>query len=79
MTKSEFLESKGYEICYSRYIKSIDNNDGYSIASMFISIIRNIYYVKVDVEIETQDDIDTIQIAFNRVKSDFEEMQKYDD
>lgn len=76
MTKREFLINKGYDnYLYGDYRK---NYKGCGLVIGLNDIIKERFtlYPKF---IETQQDIDDIQIAFNRVKADFEEMQKYDD
>ena len=78
MTKAEYLKSIGYE-CWDgcRYEKLIRCFDS---CSQIINIKENrfyIYFWDTDI-IETQKDVDKLQIAFNNVKRDFEEMQKYD-
>lgn len=78
MTKREYLESIGYirkietESMTYDYKKSFDNG------IMIINIQLGDFMIEPDC-IETQKDIDNIQIAFNNVKRDFEEMQKYED
>ena len=85
MTKREYLESIGYKmlvtfkdgsilwIKYYRYKKYkwgfqqriyLNSLDEYEVSSRYI---------------KTQKDIDILQIAFNNVKRDYEEMQKYGD
>lgn len=78
MTKNEYLESLGYirkietESMTYDYKKSFDNG------IMIINIQLNDFMIEPDC-IGTQKDIDRLQIAFNNVKRDFEEMQKYED
>ena len=78
MTKREYLESIGYihkiepESMTYDYKKSFDNG------IMIINIQLGDFMIEPDC-IGTQKDIDNLQIAFNNVKRDFEEMQKYPD
>ena len=82
MTKREYLISIGYE--HSDYVefyfeKTYKEFDG-RFMSMCIDLDRNKYFVVIPSgrAIENQRQIDDLQIAFNNVKRDFEEMQKYD-
>lgn len=78
MTKREYLESIGYirkiesESMTYDYKKSFDNG------IMIINIQLNDFMIAPDC-IGNQKDIDNLQIAFNNVRRDFEEMQKYED
>ena len=47
------------------------------LVSAVIVLAHNTFYCLPD-SIEIQKDIDRLQIAFNNVKLDFEEMQKYE-
>ena len=88
MTKREYLESKGYK-CESWYDEEIpellyqmhEGYDGVQNMTMYINWAENKYFIELTTvgNIENQKQIDDLQIAFNRVKDDFEEMQKYDD
>ena len=88
MTKREFLESKGYK-CESRYDEEIpellykmyEGYDGVQDMTMYINWAENKYFIELTTvgNIEDQRQINDLQIAFNRVKDDFGEMQKYDD
>lgn len=79
MTKKEFLESKGY---------ILTKRDGYqSYRKFFINSIGDIdidcsnepnFLVEPDC-IASQKDIDNLQITFNNVKRDFEEMMECED
>ena len=77
MTKREYLESIGYirkralESRIYYYQKSFYN------VFMVITIHLDEFVIWVNY-IRSQKDIDNIQIAFNNVKRDFEEMKKYD-
>lgn len=82
MTKAEYLISIGYE--HSDYVefyfeKIYKEFDGRFMV-MCIDLDRNKYFVVIPSGrlIESQKDIDSFQIAFNNVRRDFEEMQKYD-
>ena len=88
MTKREYLESMGYvcmywdgeeipELLYKRY----EASDGSEDMTMYINWEEKRYFVElIHVGIiENQRQIDDLQIAFNNVKRDFEEMQKYED
>ena len=78
MTKREYLESLGYirkRVLESRiyyYQKSFDN------VIMAIDIHLDDFAIWINY-IRSQKDIDNLQIAFNNVRRDFEEMQKYGD
>lgn len=77
MTKREYLESLGYirrldpESLTYEYKKSFDNG------IMIINIQLDNFIIALGC-IGTQKEIDNLQIAFNNVRRDFEEMQKYD-
>ncbi len=89
MTKAEYLESIGYEhYSYSEYFQSIvylrkiepethDYKKSFDNGIMTINIQLGDFMIEPDC-IRSQKDIDNLQIAFNNVKRDFEEMQKYD-
>ena len=76
MTKREYLESIGYTRRLSsdtltyEYEKSFDNG------IMIIDIQFDDFMIELDC-IWTQEQIDNLQIAFNNVRRDYEEMQKY--
>lgn len=75
MTKREYLESIGYETvldctCYQKYFIG---------GTYSIHLKKNEFWVYFDHIFYSQKDIDNLQIAFNNVKRDFEEMQKYED
>ena len=77
MTKAEYLESIGYirrldpdTLTYA-YEKSL----GGEIMTIYIQLNN---FMIVAGCVWTQKQIDSLQIAFNNVKRDFEEMQKYD-
>ena len=78
MTKAEYLESIGYirrldpDTLTYEYEKSLDGE------IMTIYIQLNTFMIVVG-RIWTQRQIDSLQIAFNNVKRDFEEMQKYEE
>lgn len=77
MTKREYLESIGYDRFFrSAYHKS------YMGFYMTINLDKDRetpFYVFVDDVIKSQQDIGNLQIAFNNVRRDFEEMMKYGD
>ena len=87
MTKREYLESIGYACEYwggeeipeilSKYYEGFD---GVQDMTMYINLAKNKYFVELTTvrNIENQRQIDDLQIAFNNVKRDFKEMQKYD-
>lgn len=81
MTKAEYLESIGYE--YHPYSESFEKDiviRNYKILlSQVIEIENNKFLVSTHSCIRSQKDVDKLQIAFNNVKRDFEEMQKYED
>ena len=85
MTKRKYLESIGYKLLvtysdkstlwvkyydYEKYRRGYEQRIYLNLLGEYQISCRNI---------ETQKDIDTLQIAFNNVKRDFEEMQKYED
>ena len=78
MTKKEYLESVGYiqrldpDTLTYEYKKSLGGE------IMIINIQLNHFRI-VAGYIWTQEEIDSLQIVFNNVKRDFEEMQKYED
>ena len=87
MTKREFLESIGYEYC--SYSECYEKNSEYFEKDIVIGNYEFLLYQVIEIEnnkflvsarhcIRSQKDIDNLQIAFNNVKRDFEEMQKYD-
>lgn len=77
MTKREYLESIGYDNFFgSAYHKNYMN------CYMTINLSEDretCLYVLVREVIKNQQDIDNLQIAFNNVKQDYEEMKKYGD
>lgn len=86
MTKREFLKSKGYECyrvddVYCKLKKFITDNNRY-FCTLFIKLGKeNKFSIQwnSNLEFESQKDIDSLQIAFNNLKRDFEEMMKYED
>ena len=86
MTKKEYLESIGYELndflalCSIRMFEKIYKEFNGCFMVMCINLDGNTYAVRIPSarHIESQKDIDNLQIAFNNVKRDFTEMQKYD-
>lgn len=72
MTKKEFLESRGYVedgTLFGKTFKGV-----YGVINLTTSSFE-IYNYKV---IREQKDIDYLQIVFNNVKRDFEEVIKHD-
>lgn len=87
MTKAEYLKSIGYE--YRSYSECCEKNREYFEKEIVIGYYEFLLYQIIEIEnnkflvsmqhsIHSQKDIDNLQIAFNNVKRDFEEMQKYD-
>ena len=77
MTKKEYLESIGYDNFFgSSYHKNYMNC--YMTIHLSKDRETHLYVLARDV-IKNQQDIDNVQIAFNNVKRDFEEMQKYEE
>lgn len=88
MTKREYLESIGYEHehwydteipeIFWKYYECFDDVQD---MMMCINLAKNKYFVELTTvgNIENQRQIDDLQIAFNNVRRDFEEMQKYED
>lgn len=82
MTKQEYLESIGYEVFVKEsgdLILWTKKSGKFEKAIVLFERENDYYCLKVNDTIETQKDIDNLQIAFNNVKRDFEEMQKYGD
>ena len=86
MTKREYLESIGYEWygvnnIYVKYKKFGKKNNEYYCALYIKLEPQNTFSIlwNINLEFESQKDIDSLQIAFNNVRRDFEEMQKYED
>ena len=73
MTKKEFLESRNYVEEGTLFGKIFVNNV-YAIIDLTASSFE-VYNYKV---IREQKDIDYLQIVFNNVKRDFEEVIKYE-
>lgn len=85
MTKREYLKSIGYQCfrdddIYVKYQKFITDNNRYFCALYIKLEPKNTFSIlwNTNLEFESQKDIDNLQIAFNNVKRDFKEMQKYD-
>lgn len=82
MTKQEYLKSKGYiynseEHCYKKtYSFENDGNIKYLVIG-YIDLKYSVFYLYPD-SIDNQEDIDNLQIAFNNLKRDFEEVQNYE-
>lgn len=74
MTKKEFLVSRGYIEDGTLFGKIFVNNV-YAIIDLTTSSFE-VYNYKV---IREQKDIDNLQIAFNNVKRDFEEVMELED
>lgn len=73
MTKKEFLKSRGYVedgALFGKTFKGV-----YGVINLTTSSFE-VYNYKI---IREQKDIDNLQIAFNNVKRDFEEMMKLED
>ena len=82
MTKSEYLESIGYEIFVKEsgdLILWTKKSGKFEKAIVLFERESDYYCLKVNDTIETQKDIDDLQIAFNNLRRDFDETQKYDD
>ena len=84
MTKREYLESIGYvtilsykyeTVCFKYYCKEKYKRK----FEQLINLSSPNTYDVFCCSISTQEEIDALQIAFNNVKRDFEEMQKYED
>ena len=78
MTKREYLESIGYIRKIEPESMTYDYKKSFNNGIMIINIQLGNFMIAPDC-IGTQKDIDNLQIAFNNVKRDFEEMQKYED
>ena len=86
MTKKEYLKSIGYEWygvsnIYVKYKKFTKKNKEYYCALYIKLEPQNTFSIlwNANLEFESQKDIDSLQIAFNNLRRDFEETQKYDD
>ena len=77
MTKAEYLESIGYIRRLDPDTLTYEYNKSLGGKIMIINIQLNILMVEGG-RIWTQRQIDSLQIAFNNVERDFEEMQKYE-
>ena len=79
MTKREYLESLGYKYYEEEdiYMQVFSNNNNDYLVIAYIDLNLNDFYI-VPGAIYSQRNIDFTQIAFNNVKRDFEEIQKYD-
>lgn len=79
MTKREYLEIIGYKNYEEKviYKQAFSNNNNDYLVIAYIDLSFNDFYIVPDT-IYSQRNIDFTQIAFNDVKRDFEEMQKYD-
>ena len=79
MTKAEYLERLGYKYYKEEdvYKQVFSNNNNDYLVIAYIDLNVNDFYIVPDT-IYSQRNIDFTQIAFNDVKRDFEEMQKYD-
>lgn len=78
MTKREYLESLGYltnQFAAVNLLWKIYNG-----FACFINLRHSKFYIDwTNDYIDSQEDIDNLQIAFNNLRRDFEEMQKYED
>lgn len=72
MTKKEFLESRNYVEYGGSFGKTFNN--AYATIDLTTSSFE-VYNYKI---IREQKDIDNLQIIFNNVKRDFEEVIKHD-
>lgn len=79
MTKREYLEGKGYHetLFIDSYFKEIKFNNSKFVIRVFVERFKT-FHLQFHY-ITTQKDMDNLQIAFNNVKRDFEEMMKYED
>lgn len=82
MTKQEYLKDKDYlydkeENIYKKtFAFGTDDSIEYLVIG-YIDIVYNTFYCYPD-SIDSQKDIDNLQIAFNNLKRDFEEVQNYE-
>lgn len=77
MNRKEYLIKQGYkEIGKTLILKKEEVNDNVSIPK-YISLKANNFFTGCYM-ISKQKEIDTLQIAFNNVKRDFEECMKYE-
>ena len=77
MTKREYLINKGYKnVLYGDYRQNYKGCGLVIGLKDSFNVIKKERFVLYPKYVETQQDIDDIQIAFNRVKSDFEEVMK---
>lgn len=73
MTKKEFLESRGYAEDGTLFDKTFNN------AYVVIDLTKSSFEIYSYKVIREQKDIRCLQIVFNNVKRDFEEMLKCED
>lgn len=78
MTKEEYLKSIGYKRKIARASMPYDYRKLFDNVLMVINIQPGDFAIGIKY-IRFQKDIDNIQIAFDNVKRDFEEMQKYEE
>lgn len=80
MTKREFLESKGFkkDIEKSEMYNCYSRRYGNFIVYLCLSGNGSFFQIAADC-IMSQKDIDNLQIIFNNVNRDFEEMMKCED
>ena len=82
MTKREYLKSIGYEVFVKEsgdFILWTKKSGKFEKAIVLFERENDYYCLKVNDTIETQKDIDDLQIAFNNLRRDFDETQKYGD
>ena len=81
MTKREYLERLGYLFNKAGSAAFKHECNGSFECTKVIIEEADFYCVDVinQITFDSQKDIDKLQIAFNNVKRDFEEMQKYGD
>ena len=80
MKKRDVLESKGYALIWGKtYEQYRSMLLGRLVVGLRIDLETNEFYLMCTAQIETQKDLDNLQIAFNDLKRDFKEIQTYED
>lgn len=77
MTKEEQLLNKGYQ--FATYAESYIKKSKYdNFIEQFINLKNSEFCISVNKVIRNQDDINNLQIAFNDVKQDYNEVMNND-
>ncbi|MBO8427948.1 MAG: hypothetical protein IAC58_05355 [Firmicutes bacterium] len=77
MTKEEQLLNKGYQ--FATYAESYIKKNKYdNFIEQFINLKNSEFCISINKAIRNQDDINNLQIAFNDVKQDYNEVMNND-